>query len=222
MSRLVGDCVRLELAIVRATGKERDVGWRLKSGDERWHRHVRGAYDAWRWLTTKIISTTTLPASASCNIQTRCLSNSQLQSIMPSPYSPPPTALNPLTAPDGSATHSAHGYTVTAAVNGPLEVSRRDELPEEAALEVNVRPAVGVGSTLPFLFGRSDWTLADIGSSASRSTPGSHSRARAEADSAGEDVPAHVNPDHAADSAHAGAAARRDFCTFGRLPYMEI
>jgi exosome complex component RRP46 len=66
---------------------------------------------------------------------------------MPSLYDPPPTKLNPLTNPDGSATHTAHGYTVTAAANGPLEVSRRDELPEEAALEVNVRPAVGVGGT---------------------------------------------------------------------------
>ena len=61
--------------------------------------------------------------------------------------SAPQTTLNPLSNPDGSATHTAYGYTVTAAVNGPLEVSRRDELPEEAALEVNVRPAVGVGST---------------------------------------------------------------------------
>jgi exosome complex component RRP46 len=68
---------------------------------------------------------------------------------MPSLYAPPPTKLNPLTNPDGSATHTAHGYTATAAANGPLEVSRRDELPEEAALEVNVRPAVGVGSTRP-------------------------------------------------------------------------
>lgn len=33
-----------------------------------------------------------------------------------------------------------------AAVNGPIEVQRRDELPQHAALEVNVRPAVGVGS----------------------------------------------------------------------------
>lgn len=32
------------------------------------------------------------------------------------------------------------------AVNGPIEVQRRDELPEEAAIEVNIRPAVGVGS----------------------------------------------------------------------------
>ncbi|KAK8189369.1 ribosomal protein S5 domain 2-type protein [Phyllosticta capitalensis] len=47
---------------------------------------------------------------------------------------------------DGSATFSQNGYSVIGAVNGPLEVSRRDELPEEAAIEVNVRPASGVGS----------------------------------------------------------------------------
>jgi ribonuclease PH len=51
---------------------------------------------------------------------------------------------------DGSAQYSAAGYTVVAAVNGPLEVGRRDELPQHAALEVNVRPSVGVGSELPF------------------------------------------------------------------------
>ncbi|KAI4749022.1 hypothetical protein E4T50_00681 [Aureobasidium sp. EXF-12298] len=47
---------------------------------------------------------------------------------------------------DGSARYSAAGYTVVAAVNGPIEVTRRDELPQHAALEVNVRPSVGVGS----------------------------------------------------------------------------
>jgi hypothetical protein len=50
---------------------------------------------------------------------------------------------------DGSAQYSAAGYTVVAAVNGPLEVGRRDELPQHAALEVIVRPSVGVGSKLP-------------------------------------------------------------------------
>jgi exosome complex component RRP46 len=55
------------------------------------------------------------------------------------------TALNTLDGPDGSATYNSNGYTVIAAVNGPIEVSRRDEMPEEATLEVNVRPAIGVG-----------------------------------------------------------------------------
>ncbi|KAL1297216.1 hypothetical protein AAFC00_004782 [Neodothiora populina] len=58
-----------------------------------------------------------------------------------------PTAqLSQLHRADGSATYSSGGYTVIAAVNGPIEVQRRDELPEEAAIEVNVRPASGVGS----------------------------------------------------------------------------
>lgn len=46
---------------------------------------------------------------------------------------------------DGSATFSQNGYTVIGAVNGPIEVQRRDELPEEAAVDVIVRPAAGVG-----------------------------------------------------------------------------
>ncbi len=46
---------------------------------------------------------------------------------------------------DGSATFSQNGYTVVGAVNGPLEPARRDELPEEASLEINVRPATGGG-----------------------------------------------------------------------------
>ena len=52
----------------------------------------------------------------------------------------------PLHRADGSATATANGYTVVGAVNGPLEVQRRDELPEEATVEVNIRPAVGVAS----------------------------------------------------------------------------
>ena len=47
---------------------------------------------------------------------------------------------------DGSATFTYAGYTVVGAVNGPIEVQRRDELPEEAAIDVIVRPAAGVGS----------------------------------------------------------------------------
>lgn len=48
---------------------------------------------------------------------------------------------------DGSASYSSNGYTVIAAVNGPIEVQRRDELPEEAAVDVVVRPAIGVGGS---------------------------------------------------------------------------
>ena len=63
------------------------------------------------------------------------------------------TTLSPLQRADGSAQYSRNGYSVIAAVNGPIEVQRRDELPEEAAVDVAVRPATGVGgkskSTIP-------------------------------------------------------------------------
>lgn len=58
----------------------------------------------------------------------------------------PETVLSPLNRADGSATYSADGYKIVGAVNGPIEVQRRDELPEEATIEVVLQPAVGVGS----------------------------------------------------------------------------
>lgn len=51
----------------------------------------------------------------------------------------------PLTRADGSATYADKLFSVLSAVNGPVEVSRRDELPEEAAIEVNIRPGSGTG-----------------------------------------------------------------------------
>lgn len=54
-------------------------------------------------------------------------------------------ALSLLHRADGSASYSSNGCSVIAAVNGPIEVQRRDELPEEAALDVSVKPASGVG-----------------------------------------------------------------------------
>lgn len=45
---------------------------------------------------------------------------------------------------DGSGRYKANGFEVLAAVNGPVEVQRRDELPEEAAIDVIIRPAAGV------------------------------------------------------------------------------
>ncbi|KAF4631075.1 hypothetical protein G7Y89_g7055 [Cudoniella acicularis] len=59
----------------------------------------------------------------------------------------PSSLLSHLYRADGSATFSQNGYTVIGAVNGPIEVQRRDELPEEAAVDVIVRPAAGVGGT---------------------------------------------------------------------------
>ena len=57
----------------------------------------------------------------------------------------PELALHPLVRADGSATFTSKLFTVIAAANGPVEVQRRDELPEEAAIEVNIRPSAGVG-----------------------------------------------------------------------------
>lgn len=57
----------------------------------------------------------------------------------------PELLTHPLDRADGSAVFFDGLYGVLAAVNGPVEVSRRDELPEEAAIEVNVRPSSGVG-----------------------------------------------------------------------------
>ncbi|CZS98320.1 related to RRP46 protein, involved in rRNA processing [Rhynchosporium agropyri] len=61
------------------------------------------------------------------------------------PSAEPTALLSHLHRTDGSATFSQNGYTVIGAVNGPLEIQRRDELPEEAAIDVVVRPAAGVG-----------------------------------------------------------------------------
>jgi exosome complex component RRP46 len=61
------------------------------------------------------------------------------------PSAEPTAILSHLHRADGSATFSQNGYTVIGAVNGPLEVQRRDELPEEAVVDIIVRPAAGVG-----------------------------------------------------------------------------
>ena len=44
---------------------------------------------------------------------------------------------------DGSVICTLYGTTVVATINGPLEVSRRDESTEEATLEVELRPSHG-------------------------------------------------------------------------------
>lgn len=54
-------------------------------------------------------------------------------------------SLSPLQRADGSASYSSGGYSILAAVNGPVEVQRRDELAQEAAIDVILRPAAGVG-----------------------------------------------------------------------------
>jgi exosome complex component RRP46 len=57
-----------------------------------------------------------------------------------------PSQINVLPASDGSSTHTYLGTTVLTSINGPLEVSRRDENPEAATIDVNVRTATGPGS----------------------------------------------------------------------------
>ncbi|KAM3418267.1 hypothetical protein BST61_g4268 [Cercospora zeina] len=57
----------------------------------------------------------------------------------------PQVIQHPLARADGSTVFSDGLYTVIAGVNGPVDVQRRDELPEEAAVEVNLRPTAGVG-----------------------------------------------------------------------------
>lgn len=54
--------------------------------------------------------------------------------------------ISPLHRADGSASYLGNGYSVIAAVNGPIEVQRKDEIPEEAAIDVVLRPAVGIGA----------------------------------------------------------------------------
>lgn len=60
----------------------------------------------------------------------------------------PSTMLAPLDRADGSAAYSYNGFSIIGGVNGPVEVQRRDELPEEAAIDVVVRPVTGVGGIL--------------------------------------------------------------------------
>ncbi|PNY23712.1 Exosome complex component rrp46 [Tolypocladium capitatum] len=63
------------------------------------------------------------------------------------PSAQPTAELSHLPKADGSATYSYCGFTVTAAVNGPVEAPRRDENAFEALVDVIVRPAAGPGGT---------------------------------------------------------------------------
>ncbi len=58
------------------------------------------------------------------------------------------TLLGPLPRADGSATYSHAGYSIACGINGPIEVQRKDELPEQATIDVVVRPAYGAGGKL--------------------------------------------------------------------------
>ncbi len=61
--------------------------------------------------------------------------------------------ISPLGRADGSASYISNGYSVLAAVNGPVEVQRRDEIPEESAIDVVLRPAIGVGGDVQCFHG---------------------------------------------------------------------
>ena len=59
-----------------------------------------------------------------------------------------PSTLSSLSRADGSAQYSYNGYSVLCTVNGPMEAQRREELPEEAVVDVAIRPATGVAGTM--------------------------------------------------------------------------
>lgn len=63
------------------------------------------------------------------------------------PSAEPVAQLANLPKADGSATYSYQGYTVTSAVNGPIEAPKREESAFDAQVDVVVRPAAGVGGT---------------------------------------------------------------------------
>jgi len=64
----------------------------------------------------------------------------------------PKATLHALPEADGSATYTTpSGFSIFASFNGPIEAQRRDELPEEAFLEVIVLPESGSGSMLDLL-----------------------------------------------------------------------
>lgn len=63
-----------------------------------------------------------------------------------SPMSYPKAELGALPHADGSVNYSWQSFELVGTVNGPIEVQRRDELPEEAFIEVNIRPANGTGA----------------------------------------------------------------------------
>ncbi|POS84990.1 hypothetical protein EPUL_004154 [Erysiphe pulchra] len=67
--------------------------------------------------------------------------------VMTYSQSEPTIHLSSLPRADGSASFTENGFTIIGAVNGPLEISRRDENPEAAVVDVTIRPAVGSAGT---------------------------------------------------------------------------
>lgn len=79
------------------------------------------------------------------SIQVRARSQEQKSTQTLSTEMGPQVIQHPLARADGSTVFSDDLYTVIAGVNGPVDVQRRDELPDQAAIEVNLRPTAGVG-----------------------------------------------------------------------------
>lgn len=103
---------------------------------------LREAGMLWSLLPNSQSWHSTPPYSSSCDF-----GNSVLSATRTAPDSKmgPQVIQHPLVRADGSTVFSDGLYTVIAGVNGPVDVQRRDELPEEAAIEVNLRPTAGVG-----------------------------------------------------------------------------
>lgn len=121
------------------------------------------------------------------------------------PSTEPTAILSHLHRTDGSATFSQNGYTVIGAVNGPLEIQRRDELPEEAAIDVLVRPAAGVGgldlsSEFFCLMACPDFTGFRYTGATSRIYPAIYPPP----DHTHSQLPANLNPNHSSDHEHTG------------------
>ena len=77
-------------------------------------------------------------------------SNSSSNDVMTPGTGFPTVTFSPLPHATGSAQYNWAGYAVVASVNGPIEAQRRDELPDEAFIEVHVREAKGPGCMCAF------------------------------------------------------------------------
>ncbi|KAL9122633.1 MAG: hypothetical protein Q9187_000824 [Circinaria calcarea] len=122
----------------------------------------------------------------------------------------PVANLSPLQRADGSASYSSGGYSVLAAVNGPIEVQRRDELPQEAAIDVIIRPAAGVGGNLEELIISRD--QADGNLRSTRAPLGIHHSQNTSLYGTGLSTPSH---------AHSGCPAS-DSYSRGRFRFWQI
>lgn len=118
---------------------EKNVGGERKEKSGTVKRTVAAAWWGQSWRQETLVPDHT----------TRNRLNKLLRSIKNAMITPT-TSLSFLPRSDGSASFSQGRTSVIASVNGPMEVRIRDELPQEAYVEVIVRPAIGVTS-MPLL-----------------------------------------------------------------------